>query len=199
LQAPEKKIGMSLGISYRKLTVTVLFVLFFLLLLCNLGHTRSFAGEKTYDFEEIKNETIDGVIVPQERAIGFYSGNKIKGYFTPLKEDILKAESKILDYIRGNTPQARGYPYAPDIDKKLANYKRQYVGAIFKDNKRKIWINFFCNSGNDSWKSSPFSVIGGGACYFNVLYDIDSGLYSNLRINGVIIKTKNNIGPSDKK
>jgi len=170
----------------------------FLSLLLNPGHKILFAGKETYDFEEIKTETIDGVIVPQDRAVSFFYGNKVKGYFTPLREDILKAESKVFDYIRDNTPQALGYPYAPDIDKKLANYKRQYVGVIFKD-KRKIWINFFCNYGNDSWKNSPLSVIGGGACYFNVLYDIDSGLFSGLSVNGVAVNTKKGIGLHDKK
>jgi hypothetical protein len=30
---------------------------------------------------------------------------------------------------------------------------------------------------NDDWKRNSFRVIGGGACYFNILYDIDSGTF----------------------
>lgn len=146
------------------------------------------AKRQAYNFEEIKTETIDGVIVPESRAREFYSNNKVQGYFTPSKEDILKAESKVIDYIDDHTPQQVGYPFAPDLDKKLANYKRQYVGVILKNGKRKIWLNFFCNAGNDSWKSNPLSVMGGGACYFNLLYDIDTGVYSGLRINGVNVR-----------
>ena len=167
---------------------TKVFILLFSLLL-SLGQGKSFAQQQAESFEEIKTETIDGVIVPEHRARDFYFGNKVKGYFTPPREDILRAEAKVIDYIEDNTPQARGYPFAPDLDKKLANYKRQYVGIVL-DAKRKIWFNFFCNAGNDSWKRNPYSVIGGGACYFNLLYDVDSETFSDLWINGLAILPK---------
>ena len=146
--------------------------------------------QQVYGFIEVKAETIDGIIVPENRAREFYFNNKVKSYFTPSKEDVLKAESKVIDYIEDHTPQMVGYPYAPDLDKKLANYKRQYVGVVLKNNSKKIWLNFFCNAGNDTWKSTPFSVIGGGACYFNLLYDIDKGVFSELWTNGVSVRTQ---------
>ena len=144
---------------------TQLFILLFLFLL-SLGQAKSFDQQQAGNFEKIRAETIDGVIVSEDRARFFYSGSKVKGYFTPSKEDVLSAEAKVVDYLDENTPQARGYPFVPDLDKKLANYKRQYVGVVL-DGKRKIWFNFFCNTGNDSWQRNPYRVIGGGACYFN--------------------------------
>lgn len=144
--------------------------------------------QQPYAFEEIITETVHGVIVPKERAREFYYGNKINGYFTPLREDVLKAEAGVVDYIDDHTPQVKGYPFVPDLDQKLANYKRQYAGAVMSG-KRKIWMNFFCRTINDGWKRKLFKVFGGGACYFNVLYDIDSGTFSELWINGLGIRT----------
>jgi hypothetical protein len=143
--------------------------------------------QQSYAFEEIKAETIDGVIVTKDRAREFYYSSKLQGYFTPSKQDVLKAEGAVIDYIEDHTPQFKGYPYVPDLDYKLANYKRQYVGLVI-DGKRKIRLNFFCRTHNIDWKRYPVGVLGGGGCYFNVQYDIDSGTFSELWTNGLNIQ-----------
>lgn len=135
------------------------------------------------DFIEIKTETIDGIIVPKYMAGNFYYRGA-EDYFTPSREDVLQAESKVIGYIKDNSPQMRGYPFDPDLSQGLANYKRQYVGVILKA-KRKIWLNFFCNTDIYDWKREPYVVFGGGACYFNLLYDVASGEFSDLWINGL--------------
>ena len=142
------------------------------------------AEEQSVTPEEINTDSIDGVIVPQASGRNFYYNNRIKGYFTPSQEDILKAESKLIDYIQETTSPGLDYPLIPDLSQKLANYKRQYVGIILEDGN-KIWLNFFCDPHNDGWKYGVISVIGGGGCYFNVLYDIKSEEFSHLLINGL--------------
>lgn len=158
------------------------------------------AGEvqqrQPYAFEEIKTETIDGVIVPEDRAREFYYSNKVQSYFTPLEDDVLKAESRVINYIDDHTPQFKGYPFVPDLEQKLANYKRQYVGLIMSGRK-KIWLNFFCRTNNIDWKRYSFRVFGAGACYFNVLYDIDSAAFSELWINGLDIRSGPDRNESD--
>jgi len=143
-----------------------------------------FAENLIVDFEEVKTKTIDGVIVTQDRAADFFRIRKVQGYFTPSREDVLKAESKVISYIQDTTPQSLDYPFVPDLDKKLRNYKRQYVGVILRG-KKKIWLNFFCDAHEDSWKRNPYIIFGGGACFFSVLYDIKSERFSHLVINGL--------------
>ena len=156
------------------------------------------AGGATAFAQEVKTDTIDGVIVPQEEAGRYFSGNKVQGYFTPSKEDVLVAESRIIDYIEDHTPQALGSLYSPDVDQKLANYKRQYVGVIL-DGRKKIWMNFFCYTLNTDWKHNPYVVFGGGGCYFNVLYDIEKKEFSHLTINGLSVETRTGSREHEKK
>ncbi|GEM_PF-3272289 len=163
-------------------------IIFLLIVLCSLWKlTGGNAEQPPYAFEEVRTGTSDGVIVPRDRAGEFYYGSKAQGYFTPLKKDVLKAEGAVVDYIEGHTPQFKGYPYVPDLDKNLADYKRQYVGVVI-EGKRKIWLNFFCRTDSIDWKRYPYRVFGGGGCYFHVLYDIDSAAFSELWINGLDIQ-----------
>lgn len=163
---------------------TIIFIVAGILFTSCFMPARSF-GQQQVDFEELKTDTIEGVIVPADKAPAYYRSIHVDGYFTPLKDDILKAESKLIDFIEFATPESKGYPFVPDLDKKLANYKRQYVGVVLKGEK-KIWLNFFCRViGNFDWKHNPCVFYRGGGCYFNVLYSIDSGEFSKLIINSL--------------
>ena len=156
------------------------------------------AQEHFGSFDEIQTETIDGVIVPQDKARDFYGSSSVTAYFTPSRDDVLAAESQLQEYLEEKTPQSLGFPFVPDLGQDLANYKRQYVGIIL-NGKKKIWLNFFCNALNANWRQMPYSVLGGGGCYFNLLYDIESGAFSDLWVNGLTTRLKEHPKPPVKK
>ena len=47
-----------------------------------------------------------------------------------------------------------------------------------------MYGNFFCEDGNNDWRKEFVFAIDGGECYFQVEYDLERGLFINLRING---------------
>ena len=66
---------------------------------------------------------------------------------------------------------------------KLARIKRQYVG-LMKNNRRVIFVNFFCTAYDIDWKTTVVAVEDGGDCFFTGVYDIDRAAFYDLRING---------------
>jgi len=65
-----------------------------------------------------------------------------------------------------------------------ARYYRQYVGIIV--GKRKlIYVNAFCDDKPPSyWRERAVNVCDGG-CSWGVVYDIVTGEFSELELNGV--------------
>ena len=143
----------------------------------------SHAAETPY--EVMTTDTFEGVIVPKEAALSFLvielsSDEKdLMEYWTPSKEDVLNAEEKLEPYLTQLAPQQ-----SPDLGKKLVQYGRQYVGMLYNGHKY-LYMSFFCHTFEaDDWKSSPVIVEDGGDCFFRVWYDIASGTFSRLNING---------------
>jgi hypothetical protein len=63
-------------------------------------------------------------------------------------------------------------------------YYRQYLGIIVHGRKI-IYINAFCEKPLDFWQERFYEVCDGGGCFWGVEYDVDSGRFSNLQMNGV--------------
>ena len=66
---------------------------------------------------------------------------------------------------------------------RLDEYQRQYIG-LERGGKEIIYGNFFCDNGGVDWRQKFLFMIDGGECYFQVEYDVESGLFIKLRING---------------
>ncbi len=63
-------------------------------------------------------------------------------------------------------------------------YYRQYVGIVVKD-RRLIYINAFCDEQPPSdWAKRVIDVCDGG-CSWGVAYDVATGKFSDLEMNGI--------------
>ena len=63
-------------------------------------------------------------------------------------------------------------------------YYRQYLGIISK-NRKFIFINALCDDKPpDSWRERLSDVCDGG-CSWGVVYDVATGKFSHLEMNGV--------------
>jgi hypothetical protein len=76
------------------------------------------------------------------------------------------------------------------VIKNIKDYCFQYVGLVI-NNKKYIYINAFqIESAHDldsfykDWKTSPVIVCDGGDSFWGVLYDLETGLFTKLSING---------------
>jgi hypothetical protein len=102
------------------------------------------------------------------------------GYWTPAVDDILKIEENIAEYLIQN---ANNFHWQPPVWERLDEYQRQYIG-LERDGQQIIYGNFFCEDGNNNWNKEFVFAIDGGECYFQVEFDVESGLFIKLRVNG---------------
>ncbi|HEV8200276.1 MAG TPA: hypothetical protein VGS03_09665 [Candidatus Polarisedimenticolia bacterium] len=101
---------------------------------------------------------------------------KVTGSWTPTTAEVLRAEDGLAKFLAGA---------APALAVKYSTFVRQYTGFVV-DAHRKIHMNFLCwKPETPGWRCSQVAVLDGGDCYFQVDYDMTSGEYENLQVNGM--------------
>jgi hypothetical protein len=132
-------------------------------------------------YEVVKTGKSEGVIFPKSAAESLAAGQvkSLKKYWTPREKDIKKLEAKLEQYLTGNPPEK-----APKLHEKLSGYKRQYAG-ITVEKKKRIYVSLFRDpkDKHKNWKRRPVVVEGGGADYFEIQYDVESGEFLNLNVH----------------
>jgi hypothetical protein len=123
------------------------------------------------------------VIITKERAeemgVALWLAES-DGFWTPSEDDILKLEGEIAGYLRQNSNQ---FYRQPPVWERLDEYQRQYIG-LERGGRQIIYGNYFCNSEGINWRQELVIVEDGGECYFQVEYDVESGLFIKLLVNG---------------
>ena len=78
-----------------------------------------------------------------------------------------------------------------EVIKNIKDYCFQYVGLVIND-KKYIYINAFqiesvhdLNTFYKDWETSPIIACDGGDSFWGVLFDLETGLFTQLSINGV--------------
>jgi len=102
-----------------------------------------------------------------------------EGFWTPSADDVLNLEGKIAEYLSQNSVV---FSDQPPVWERLDEYRRQYIG-LERGGRQIIYGNYFC-SNEDNWRQEFIMVIDGGECYFQVEYDVESGLFIRLLVNG---------------
>ena len=93
---------------------------------------------------------------------------KVDGSWEPTKADLQLLESR-LSKIQIKNPES---------------YYRQYVAIMVKGRKL-IYINGLCTNPPSNWRNKLTDVCDGGDCFWGVIYDPDTGKFSDLQVNGV--------------
>lgn len=126
------------------------------------------------------------VIFPEGRAEEMGLGSWVAsaadfgGYWTPSEEDVLKLEGQLAAFLSQNST---AFQRQPPVWEQLENYKRQYAGVTIQG-RRVIYGNFFCSEDGMDWKEDWVFVLDGGDCYFQLQFDVESGTFSKLTVNG---------------
>jgi hypothetical protein len=96
----------------------------------------------------------------------------------PTADDIAQLEAKLPSFL-SSAPNA-----APDLGTRIASYFRQYAGLIDSDGRQTIFVNAFCDTVTSDWQTEPVLVMDGGDCFFTVTYNVETGTFTGLTING---------------
>ena len=150
------------------------------------------------------DETPRGVVLTGQAALDitrsvcdFYERDA-KALWEPGPAEITRLEKLLPEFMAGQR--------TPEDYKPLHEYYRQYVGIV-RDGKKRICVNFFHygsvqeklehphlypvkktieegGRAEDFWKRQPIIVDDGGADYFRIQFDLETGIFSQLRFNG---------------
>jgi len=123
------------------------------------------------------------VIVTRKQAEEMNIGSWLAesdGLWTPSVDDILKLEEILPEYLSQNSSQ---FYRQPPVWQRLDEYQRQYIG-LERGEKQIIYGNYFCNNSGVDWQQNLVLVEDGGECFFHVEFDVDSGEFIKLRVNG---------------
>lgn len=117
-----------------------------------------------------------------------------KSLWEPGPAELARLEKLLPEFMAGQR--------TPDDYQPLHEYYRQYVGIV-QDGKKRVCVNFFhhgfvqdvlrsvdpvtrkpVQQAEDFWKHEPMVVDDGGAYFFTVQFDPETGTFSRLRFNG---------------
>lgn len=106
---------------------------------------------------------------------------KFEGTWTPTDADVQAMEARLKRISRLRSKSGIGGARIEHPDR----YYRQYVGIIVGKRKM-IYINALCVDEPPSfWRERPVIACDGGGCFWGVVYDIVTGKFSRLELNGV--------------
>jgi glutaminyl-peptide cyclotransferase len=133
-------------------------------------------------FEVVKTDKSEGVIVPAEYRAWNACRHDAEacGRWTPAKEDVFRLEHSLEPYLKWLEPSV-----TPRILQNLATYKRQYIG-FSEAGRKKILVHSFAEGASKSldWHKNVEVIFDGGDYFFKVIYDVESGTFSDFRISG---------------
>lgn len=133
----------------------------------------------------IEGKNYSGYIFPADHTILM----SIEGHerYTPSKIDIMLAERLLLKQLKkassGMKNQSDGCPV---IHKKLADYKRQYVGFISPHGEKILWINFIWKDRipDEKLMKDIIQVKDGCSYYWTIKANLFTLTLHDLTING---------------
>ncbi len=117
----------------------------------------------------------------ENSGVAYDFNDPIIDYWTPEQSQVRALESALIPFLEASiaSDDARaGFWEA------LPGYRRQFFGITFQRGTPLIYANYFCMDGFERWRTGFVSVEDGGECFFQVLYDPATGVFSRLRING---------------
>ncbi|HUM70367.1 MAG TPA: hypothetical protein PLK31_16155, partial [Chloroflexota bacterium] len=125
----------------------------------------------------VETEAYTGVIFDAAVAAEFipWLVNATDGVWTPTAVEVMALEDGLAAYLQeGEWGQ---------LVERLPDYTRQYAGFVRGD-EQFIYANFFCRVEGTAWQETAVIVADGGDCYFQVVYNVDTGEFVSVSVNG---------------
>ena len=130
--------------------------------------------------EVVSGNKFTGVIfnpsMAEQLVTYFGDSDRYQRYWQPTRRHIVALESALLPYLESQSQ-------ALAVRVEYEGYGRQYAGAI-QGGQPLIIINAFCDTDDFTWLETPYVVVDGENCYFSVRWDVSTGTFFELRING---------------
>lgn len=156
---------------------------------CLAGDSLAVAREPTLApaFQRVNGVAGEVAIVPMTDAganlLRILCGQAEHPAFTPTPDQVRAAEAGLIAFLRVAAP-----PKAAVLWQKANRYRRQYGGVVIGQGtqaRHRLIISASCRTdGDDGWLRKVIAMKDGGTCYYQLIYDLSGGSFSNLQING---------------
>ncbi len=126
----------------------------------------------------------NGVIMSPDLTIPFpfwEVADRITGQWAPTPDEVKAMEAGLPAYLESAGEDAF---WGEHVWEKLDLYRRQYGGVLI-DDQPVIYTFFFRTNMDLDWQQQWILVDDGGASFFGVLYDVSTGEFLDLSVNGV--------------
>lgn len=174
----------------KQLVLSVIFLTFFLI---GCEHNNTNRPKNLKPTAKIQIDTSVFVILPLDTTLVSLSGKpadlttkylvEIERLLTKCVEDYNVEQEKQFQEINHTFPEHKSDKKDLVID--LKRYQRQYMATRNSRGEKVVWINCFCDQWDKHSRTSPYIVMDGGNCYFNLKVNLTTGLYYELMVNGV--------------
>jgi hypothetical protein len=121
-----------------------------------------------------------GAIVPADEVADYVTWLKsavVQGTWTPTAEQISELEARLPGFLQTLSSAA------PDLDDRLPEYTRHYMGYV-EDGHAYILVNLFCTDPGENGLSEPVIGMDGGDCFFYVVWDPTALAFTAFMANG---------------
>jgi hypothetical protein len=128
----------------------------------------------------VSGEGYHGAIVPGGEVADYVTWFKsvdVQGTWTPTAEQISELEARLPGFLQTLSSAA------PDLDDRLPEYTRHYMGYV-EDGHAYILVNLFCSVPGENSLSEPVIVMDGGDCFFSVVWDPTARAFTDFMANG---------------
>ncbi|MDD5766167.1 MAG: hypothetical protein PHW79_08000 [Candidatus Marinimicrobia bacterium] len=106
--------------------------------------------------------------------------------FTPTRQEVEKAEKALRKQLKALNKHLFHQEEPPIIHKNLKKYIRHYYGYIDQEGHRILEIHCFWEQSVQEYDwLEPLLVFDGGSHFWNVKYNLDTGVLFDLEVNGV--------------
>ena len=110
--------------------------------------------------------------------------NKTYKPVTYTQNDIFLVESLLIECVNHFNKSLRKNFKSASIDLQKRNYLKQLIFVKNKKGEKEVWVNCFCETSDDNWKTDIVEVFDGGNCFFNFKINLATKKFYSLRING---------------
>ena len=164
-------------------SLTIIIFLAFSFVVC--GQTPNYRPINKTQSKKNKTVNLDTsktAIIPFDRK-GNYPFDNIHKPAKLTQEDINIIDSLLIECVSdyNNSLDKEHKEWSITLNKH--EYKKQLIAVTNKSGEKEVWVNCFCETSDNSWKSYIRLVDDGGNCFFNFKINLKTKLFYGLVVN----------------
>lgn len=138
----------------------------------------------------VETDTFQGVIfsadAAQQNRVDLEIGLSDLQWWTPSVANVTAMEAQLLPFLHTDERLSDGIGWrrVRTLEEAVPDFTRQYAGYYASNGDALLYASFFCDMPLDEMTEQWMVVMDGGDCFFQVTYNVTTGTYERLTVNG---------------